>query len=395
MQVIRVDQKPGIITQTMLNMGLNNYLENYKKRGEQKEVADLLQTYNDYVGKNKAVTDANTEYNNMQLANSYANEIQKRKDLYSKHEADGTLTPEISGQLSAEADYFRQKSKGLGYDFGTAETDTDTFKGLVSGGIGNSINKVNSLVGNIAPQQPTDTMQPIDMNTAIKNAGVSLQQAQKQYGDHNSLNMQILNKIATGGYSKDTVAKVSPLINSYIAQEQTKAKNAAMQQVIGNIQAAKTPEQRLSIYLQAASNGINIPADILKLGVEQEMTPYQKAMLALRDKEVGFKEAALNNRGAGRSSGGGGVAGGGGTRTNNSGGTKPLAIKDALKNDQTYEGVMKYLGQAETKEDYINRLNNYAATLEAFERSGYNVSNDVEWLNNMYGVTISPGVFTD
>ena len=197
MQVIRADQKPGIITQTLINMGLNNYLENYKKRGEQKEVADLLQTYNDYVGKNKAVTDASTEYTNMQLANSYANEIQKRKDSYAKHEAEGTLTPEISGQLSAEADYFRQRSKGLGYDFGTAETDTDTFKGLVSGGIGNSINKVNSLVGNIAPQQPTDTMQPIDMNTAIKNAGVSLQQAQKQYGDPNSLNMQILNKIAS------------------------------------------------------------------------------------------------------------------------------------------------------------------------------------------------------
>lgn len=55
-----------------------------------------------------------------------------------------------------------------------------------------------------------------------------------------------------------------------------------------------------------------------------------------------------------------------------------------FKMDQDWESIKSYIANASNKEEYLERLKNYANTLQAFEDAGYDVENELKYWNNQW-----------
>jgi hypothetical protein len=199
---------------------LGGYLgQQNAQRRQEKQTQELIGLAEQAYGKLNAVNEANSNLGTLKELQKYGGQITDARKRYNEAEANGTLTEELKKEITADATAARQRAKELGADWGDADTSDEDLLGRISNtkkthvlNANESLSKAGFSTG-LLPEGDFDYEKALPMVTN------SAEQASKQYGDAQTVNLGIVKKIATGKYSPHAIAKAAPLINLYMGQQ--------------------------------------------------------------------------------------------------------------------------------------------------------------------------------
>lgn len=199
---------------------LGGYLgQQNAQRREEKQTQELIGLAEQAYGKLNAVNAANSNLGTLKELQNYEEQLMNARKGYNEAEANGTLTEDKKQEFTSNASAARQRAKELGADWGDADTSDEDLLGRISNtkkthiiNANDSLNKAGFSTG-LLPEGDFDYEKALPMVTN------SAEQASKQYGDAQAVNLGIVKNIATGKYSPQAIAKAAPFINLYMGQQ--------------------------------------------------------------------------------------------------------------------------------------------------------------------------------
>lgn len=190
--------------------------------------------------------------------------------------------------------------------------------------------------------------------------------------------------------------QVKGLVEEFVSTDDVNKQGKAMFKMAA---LTKNHNQLPTIYGQMmphyTANNVNLNDRVLttyfnpKVGPASAVsTEHMVGISPAQQADIDYKNAMIALRGSGGSGGGSsGISSSGRTST-----PKEISPKDMVATTAAYDNLWKYIGEAETKEEYVARLKNSAPALSSFERIGFNVANDVDYANTSRGVRFVPRV---
>lgn len=199
---------------------LGGYLgQQNAQRRQEKQTQELIGLAEQAYGKLNAVNEANSSLDKIKELQQNANVLMDARKGYNEAEANGTLTEDKKQEFTSNASAARQRAKELGADWGDADTSDEDLQGRISNtqktyvrNADESLKKAGFSTG-LLPEGDFDYEKALPMVTS------SAEQASKQFGDAQTVNLGIVKKIATGKFSPQAIAKAAPLINLYMGQQ--------------------------------------------------------------------------------------------------------------------------------------------------------------------------------